>query len=139
MGDVGSGSLGFLLAFALLIWPRYDSPSALPLLAMPMSAFLLDATLTLARRIVRGEPWWTAHVQHLYQRAARRIGAHWPVTVAYLMWTLLAVCLAVWMLQCTAEWGIITAVVAWYLTGTGVWWVTRQCHYLPTPPEGRAP
>jgi uncharacterized membrane protein YdjX (TVP38/TMEM64 family) len=30
---------------------------------------LSDATVTLVRRVVRGEPFWTAHRSHFYQRA----------------------------------------------------------------------
>jgi UDP-N-acetylmuramyl pentapeptide phosphotransferase/UDP-N-acetylglucosamine-1-phosphate transferase len=31
--------------------------------------YLADATLTLARRIAKGEPFWAAHRTHFYQRA----------------------------------------------------------------------
>ena len=31
--------------------------------------YLADATLTLSRRIARGEPFWTGHRSHFYQRA----------------------------------------------------------------------
>jgi UDP-N-acetylmuramyl pentapeptide phosphotransferase/UDP-N-acetylglucosamine-1-phosphate transferase len=34
--------------------------------------FLADATLTLLRRLARGEPVWQAHRQHFYQRAVQR-------------------------------------------------------------------
>lgn len=135
MGDVGSGSLGFLLAFTLVIWPQHAGASSLLLLAIPMSAFLLDASLTLMRRIVRGEPWWSAHVQHLYQRAARARQRHWPVTLAYAAWTLLGLWLA-WLLQARAQGVIMAGVVGWYLMGTGIWWTTRNWHYLPMQPQG---
>lgn len=103
LGDVGSGALGYLLAF-LLAWLATGSgpsiPAWLPLL-LPLSAFLIDASLTLARRIVRGERWWTGHVQHAYQGLARGIGRHWPVTAGYAAWTLVATILFVAM----AGWG----------------------------------
>ena len=34
--------------------------------------FLADATLTLLRRLARGERVWQAHRQHFYQRAVQR-------------------------------------------------------------------
>src|SRR3546814_5728192 len=53
------------------------------LLLLPPSAFLVDAALTLAARIFRGERWWTPHVAHAYQRWAKGLGRHFPVTFAY--------------------------------------------------------
>jgi UDP-N-acetylmuramyl pentapeptide phosphotransferase/UDP-N-acetylglucosamine-1-phosphate transferase len=90
LGDVGSGALGYLLAIGLLWLP----PGALawPWLAwLPLSAFLVDATLTLLARILRGERWWAPHLQHAYQRWALRTGRHGPVSLAYALWTACAV------------------------------------------------
>jgi UDP-GlcNAc:undecaprenyl-phosphate GlcNAc-1-phosphate transferase len=42
-------------------WPVW-----FPLLVF--SPFVVDATLTLARRMVRGEPFWRPHRSHYYQR-----------------------------------------------------------------------
>jgi Fuc2NAc and GlcNAc transferase len=36
--------------------------------------FLADATWTLARRVARGERWYQAHREHLYQQLALRFG-----------------------------------------------------------------
>ncbi len=135
MGDVGSGSLGFLLAFALLIWPQHLPPFALWVLLLPMSAFLLDASLTLSRRIVRREPWWSAHVQHLYQRAARARQQHWPVTLAYAAWAIVGLGVAC-LLHTRAAGVIMLGVVGWCLAGAGIWWTTRNWHYLPMQSQG---
>ncbi len=91
LGDVGSGALGYVMAL-LIVWSASRiQPDALsstwPLLLLPVSAFLVDASLTLARRMLRGEPWWTPHLQHLYQLAASHIGEHWPVTLGFAVWT----------------------------------------------------
>jgi UDP-N-acetylmuramyl pentapeptide phosphotransferase/UDP-N-acetylglucosamine-1-phosphate transferase len=97
LGDVGSGVLGFALAVlaALLLLPGGEDsgPGLLPVLFLPLSAFLVDASLTLGRRIVRREQWWQAHVGHAYQQAAARCGSHIPVTLAYGAWTALGVVL----------------------------------------------
>jgi len=82
LGDVGSGALGFALAGLLAIAARTEPPSWL--LILPMLPFLVDAGFTLLSRILSGERWWTPHVGHVYQRAARRFG-HIRVTLAYLL------------------------------------------------------
>ena len=83
LGDVGSGALGFALA-ALLSW-RAARPAAdrWPLLLLPLSAFLVDAGLTLLTRMLRGERWWTAARPARLPGWARRSGAHAGVTLAY--------------------------------------------------------
>jgi len=83
MGDVGSGALGYALA-ALATLSMATTPRAGAVMALlPLCVFLVDAGFTLAWRMLRGERWWTPHVSHLYQRAARRWG-HGCVTVIYL-------------------------------------------------------
>jgi UDP-N-acetylmuramyl pentapeptide phosphotransferase/UDP-N-acetylglucosamine-1-phosphate transferase len=74
LGDVGSASLGYLMAVAIVLTPSGGlSDSWGPLLIF--APFLLDATFTIARRALSGEKFWTAHRSHLYQRLALRVGA----------------------------------------------------------------
>ena len=67
MGDAGSIPLGFLAGILGTYgvftgaWPPW-----FPLLVF--SPFAVDATVTLARRLARGEKIWIAHRQHCYQR-----------------------------------------------------------------------
>jgi UDP-N-acetylmuramyl pentapeptide phosphotransferase/UDP-N-acetylglucosamine-1-phosphate transferase len=69
LGDVGSVPLGYLLGFLLLdVAARGSWKIAL---ILPLY-FLADATLTLVRRLARGERVWRAHRQHFYQRAVQR-------------------------------------------------------------------
>jgi Fuc2NAc and GlcNAc transferase len=42
--------------------------------ALSLWLFLADATWTLARRVARGERWYQAHREHLYQQLALRWG-----------------------------------------------------------------
>ncbi len=67
MGDTGSSVLGFLMA-AMMI--RADSKEIFPLWIgiLVFSPFILDASLTLLRRTIKGEKIWQAHRCHLYQR-----------------------------------------------------------------------
>lgn len=124
LGDVGSGAIGYGLACVcvLIMAGGADVPGRWPrlLLVLPLSAFLVDATLTLGSRMLRGEPWWRAHVQHAYQRWARRTGRHPPVTFAYAAWSACGVLamLAAWRLD-TAF--IIVVAVAWCLAGGWIW------------------
>lgn len=80
MGDVGSGFLGFTLAALGLVASRH---SAVPLevWAILSGVFFVDATVTLLRRMARGDRWFEAHRLHAYQTLASRWQAHLPVTV----------------------------------------------------------
>lgn len=70
MGDVGSIPLGFLAAaIGIHGWHAALWPAWFPLLTF--SPFIVDATLTLARRATRGAPFWQAHREHYYQRLVR--------------------------------------------------------------------
>jgi len=67
MGDAGSVPLGFLAgALGLYGIVREAWPAWFPLVVF--SPFIVDATVTLARRVARGERPWRAHRSHYYQR-----------------------------------------------------------------------
>lgn len=80
MGDAGSGFLGMLLGVMLLqaAWVSADLFWAWLIL---LGVFVVDATLTLVRRLLGGERVHEAHRSHAYQHAARRYGGHLPVTL----------------------------------------------------------
>jgi UDP-N-acetylmuramyl pentapeptide phosphotransferase/UDP-N-acetylglucosamine-1-phosphate transferase len=66
LGDVGSLPIGLLLGWLLL--ELAGSGHLAAALILPLY-YLLDATVTLVRRIARGERFWQAHRSHFYQRA----------------------------------------------------------------------
>src|SRR5512138_3204820 len=66
LGDVGSLPIGLLVGWCLLQLAWHQHVAAALLLPL---YYLADATVTLLRRIVRREPFWTAHRTHFYQRA----------------------------------------------------------------------
>lgn len=66
LGDVGSVPAGFLFGW-LLLWLAGAGQWAAALI-LP-AYYLADATLTLTRRLFRGEPPWQAHREHYYQQA----------------------------------------------------------------------
>lgn len=67
MGDLGSSTLG-LMAASLGLWADHTGLFPLWVAVLVFSPFIVDATVTLARRIVRGERVWVAHKTHYYQR-----------------------------------------------------------------------
>ncbi len=92
MGDVGSVGIGFLGGWLLLgiaAEGHWVAALILPLY------YLADATLTLLRRLLRGERIWRAHRSHYYQRAAARLGSHAAVSLGIAATNLSLVCLAV--------------------------------------------
>jgi UDP-N-acetylmuramyl pentapeptide phosphotransferase/UDP-N-acetylglucosamine-1-phosphate transferase len=66
LGDIGSVPLGFLTGWLLLLLASHGLWA--PALILPLY-YLADATVTLLRRIARGERFWQAHHSHFYQRA----------------------------------------------------------------------
>jgi UDP-GlcNAc:undecaprenyl-phosphate GlcNAc-1-phosphate transferase len=67
LGDVGSIPLGFLAAALGLAGWRNDAwPLWFPVLVF--GPFIADATVTLLRRLIRGDKVWKAHREHYYQR-----------------------------------------------------------------------
>jgi UDP-N-acetylmuramyl pentapeptide phosphotransferase/UDP-N-acetylglucosamine-1-phosphate transferase len=76
MGDTGSIALGFLLGWLMIdlaLRGFWAAAAILPLY------FVADATLTLAKRLARGEKPWHPHRQHAYQRAV--LGGTHPSSV----------------------------------------------------------
>lgn len=81
MGDVGSGFLGIMLAL-FSVQAAWVDPRLLWVWLILLGVFIVDATVTLCRRVVRGEKFYEAHRSHAYQYASRVLGAHRPVTLA---------------------------------------------------------
>lgn len=120
LGDVGSGTIGFAIG-GLVAMGTVSGPLASGISLLVLSAFLVDAGLTLCRRILVGERWWQAHASHAYQHAARRHG-HVPVTVAFAAWTAGMAALA-WFLRDTAITTLTISLLLSYASGSVVWWL----------------
>jgi Fuc2NAc and GlcNAc transferase len=80
MGDVGSGFLGLTIG-VLAVHAAWIAPELLWSWTILVGVFVVDATLTLFRRLQRGEKPHEAHRSHAYQHAARRFGSHQRVTL----------------------------------------------------------
>ncbi|MBD8574605.1 glycosyltransferase family 4 protein [Pseudomonas syringae] len=81
MGDAGSGFLGIALG-VLSVQAAWASSSLFWAWLILLGCFVVDATLTLLRRLSRGEKVYQAHRSHAYQFASREYGRHLPVTLA---------------------------------------------------------
>lgn len=84
MGDAGSGYLGFMVAAMTMLTVAEGLLNAWVWLIL-FAVFIVDATFTLTRRLIRGEAVWDAHRDHAYQKLARRMGRHGPVTMAVIL------------------------------------------------------
>ncbi len=92
MGDSGSGFLGFLIALmAVSAHKWFNIPYGLwVILTCP---FWFDATVTLLRRMVKGDRWMEAHCMHAYQRLTHVGWSHLQV----LCCAIAVNCVTVWM------------------------------------------
>lgn len=111
MGDVGSAFLGYV--FAVLALGLSSGALNLWVWLILLGVFVVDATYTLLRRLLRGERVYQAHRSHAYQRAARRWGSHKKVTVATaginVFWLLPLAGVA----AAYPDWGVVVLAVAW--------------------------
>lgn len=95
MGDTGSATLG-LLAGGMSLWGSRAGIFPFWAALLVFSPFIVDATITLVRRLLRGERVWEAHKTHYYQRLVQLGWGH-RKTVLYEYALMLACSLsAIW-------------------------------------------
>lgn len=82
MGDGGSGFLGFIIGFMMLLSAAQTKVSMWSWIIL-LTLFIADATTTLVVRFFTGQNVFTAHRLHAYQKLAQRAGRHAPVTLGY--------------------------------------------------------
>lgn len=75
MGDAGSGFLGFFIG-GLAVLGAQSNPKFWWCWLILLGVFIVDASLTLLRRALRGEAVMQAHRSHAYQYAARQFQSH---------------------------------------------------------------
>lgn len=75
MGDTGSAALG-LLAGGMSLWGARDGVFPFWVAVLVFAPFIVDATVTLLRRLLRGERIWQAHRSHYYQRLVQSGWSH---------------------------------------------------------------
>lgn len=125
MGNTGSSYLAIMLLGLALVTVTEET-LAWETWAILGSLFIVDATVTLLRRMMRGETVFHAHRRHAYQVLARIAGSHQTVTLGFILTNLLYVFPLAWMsgLYPDIQWMFLVicylplAVVA-FLSGSG--------------------
>ena len=117
LGDVGSLAIGLLLAWLLVGLAGRGHIAAALLLPL---YYLADTTITMFRRLARGEPIWQAHRTHFYQRAIERgstvmsvVGRVFVVNIAL---AVLAIVSALWN-------GLVVQFITLACGGALVYWL----------------
>ncbi|AVE07863.1 MULTISPECIES: MraY family glycosyltransferase [Pseudomonas] len=109
MGDAGSGFLGVILA-CFSIQAAWTQSSFFWAWLILLGVFVVDATFTLVRRLLRGDKVYEAHRSHAYQFASRKFGKHLPVTLAVaainVFW-LLPISMGVVLYGLDGAWGLV--------------------------------
>ncbi|MCA8020426.1 MraY family glycosyltransferase [Burkholderia metallica] len=95
LGDAGSIPLGFL-AGALGYWGWRTGVWPIWFPAMVFSPFIADASVTLLRRLLRGEKFWQAHREHYYQRMVRSGVGHRRTAIYWYLAMLAGTIVSVW-------------------------------------------
>jgi Fuc2NAc and GlcNAc transferase len=131
MGDAGSGFLGVVFGVLAVDAARY-APQLFWCWLILLGGFIVDATVTLLRRLMQFERVYEAHRTHAYQHASRAFG-HRRVTLAFgainLLW-LLPLALSV-----AAGWlpGDLALVIAWLpLVALALYWRSGQPETAPS-------
>ena len=120
LGDTGSTALGFLAA-AFSLWGAKDGLFPFWVALLVFSPFIVDATVTLLRRLLRGEKVWEAHRSHYYQRLVllgwghhRTVLTEYALMLACTGSALLAVRLPpVGQISLAMAWGLIYGFLMW--------------------------
>jgi len=128
MGDAGSSTLGFLVA-AFSLWASAEKIFPIWVALLVFSPFIVDASVTLLRRLFQGEKIWEAHKSHFYQRLVLVGWGHKKTVLC--AYVLMVVCSATaWFamqVDVTFQWMIIMAwLVAYVLMMIGVVKLARQ-------------
>lgn len=95
LGDVGSYSLGLFIAILALV--ALLEGVALMAAVVPLLAYLVDTTWTLLRRVWRGDAWYQAHREHVYQRLTDVGLSHLQATTVVAA-AIVGMCAAVWFM-----------------------------------------
>lgn len=122
LGDAGSISAGFL-AGALGYWGWRGGAWPVWFPALVFAPFIVDASVTLVRRLLRGEKFWQAHREHYYQRLVRSGMGHARTAGAWYAVMFAGVLLALYALNRSGavQWSIVLGwVVALLLLGAAI-------------------
>lgn len=81
MGDAGSGFLGFVIG-VFCIQAAWIAEEVFWAWIILLAVFIVDSTVALIRRLLRGKRLDEAHRSHAYQYASRKYGGHKAISLA---------------------------------------------------------
>lgn len=118
LGDAGSVPLGFILGYLLLQFAQQGYGFAAAILP---AYYVMDATITLSKRILERKKIWQAHREHFYQQATQQLGRHDSVVRLIFGVNMLLITLAVFAtIYPEINWFCITLAYAL----SGIWLLT---------------
>ena len=112
MGDVGSSFVGYVFG-ALVVVSHSTSGVDIYAWSILLGVFIVDATVTLIRRIVTREKFYEAHRSHAYQHAVDRHGSHARVSIAVGLINLVWLFPVAWLVVSVRLDGVYGLVIAW--------------------------
>lgn len=112
MGDVGSGFLGYVFG-VLIIATTMIGIITIWVWMILLGVFIIDATITLIRRIFEGKRWYAAHRTHAYQHATQRWGSHLKITMAVLAINIIWLLPIAWLANIKPVWGSLLTLIAY--------------------------
>lgn len=120
MGDVASGFLGLMFGAVAVLGVSLGTTTYWTWFVL-IGAFGVDATVTLIRRVARGQRATQAHRSHAYQHVARRWGSHVRVTASLVVINVLWLLPWAWVAQ--GQWlpGVVVVAIALAPLAVLVW------------------
>lgn len=126
MGDAGSGFLGMVVGLIVLHLAMVSSSMFMAEICL-LGVFIVDATITLLRRLVAGKKVYEAHASHTYQIMARKFDSHKIVTTTVLVINLIWLTPVALLIARGTLTGVVGVLIAWaplcliaYFGGAGV-------------------
>ncbi|MDP1536685.1 MAG: glycosyl transferase [Burkholderiales bacterium] len=124
LGDAGAVPLGFLAAtFGIIGWLQRDWTWWFPLLVF--SPFIVDASVTLARRLLSGARVWEAHRDHYYQRLVQLGLGHRGTALAEYALMAGCGCIALWAMTLAPDTQYLVLVGAAGIYIVAIVWIER--------------
>ena len=133
MGDAGSVPLGFLAgSMGLYGWQRGLWPVWFP--ALVFSPFIVDASVTLLKRLLYGEKIWQAHKEHYYQRLVQMGWGHRKTAIVEYLLMFAAGGSAVLLLN-QAKSIVLAAWAVWIMLYLALMWVIDKRWFASKRPD----
>jgi len=135
MGDVGSISIGAFFGTLIIIGTNRHEISVLNFLGL-FAVFVLDSSLTIIRRCIKGEKIWLPHRQHYYQRLATAGYSHSQIAISAII--LMIICSLLATLSVAYHDMIVFSILGILITLIAtlilVVWLEKQASHPPTHP-----